>query len=189
MIRYTYEPFYCLMRRLFITVLYIAFGASLLYSPRWWFAQFEKDRVLNVCAFTETFSYEAIEKFQKETGVKVNLTYVEIDAQTFAKFCINQCRDYDVMNLSDTYVYKVGNMGYLADIDWEKIPNASQISPMLKHRVYDPDDRYCVPNKWYTYGIVYDKYFFNVGIVYILHFVLILRNHLVLKWCYHNLNK
>lgn len=162
MIRHTRESFYCLIRRLFITALYMTLGAALLYSPRWWFVSFEKGRVLNVCTFTETFSYEAIEKFQQETGIKVNMTYVEIDAQTYAKFCVNQCRDYDVMNLSDTYVHRVGNMGYLADIDWGKIPNAQKIYPMLRHRTYDPEDRYCVPNKWYVYGLVYDKHFFNI---------------------------
>jgi len=147
------------LRRIGITLLYVTLGALILYSPK--FAFFQQDRVLNVCMFTETLSYEAIEKFQQETGIKVNLTYVEIDAQTYAKFCINQCRDYDVMNLSDTYVYKLSKQGWLQEIDWSKVPNINRVYDVLKHRVYDPENCYVVPHKWYIYGIVYDRVFFN----------------------------
>lgn len=151
-----------LARRFFIAIAYAVAAGFILYSPMW-LGYLRVDNTLNVCVFTETFAYEAIELFQKETGIKVNLTYAEIDEQTFAKFRINQGKDYDVINLSDSFAYKLAQEDMLHKIDREKIPNFDSIYSSLCDLVYDPGNVYTVPHKWYMYGIVYDRDFFGVN--------------------------
>jgi len=162
MIRETIASLPRLARRLAVAGMYLVLAALILYFPLW-NGFLRQDKTLNVCVFVETFSYEAIEQFQKETGIKVNLTYAEIDEQTFAKFHINRGKDYDVVNVSDAFVYKLGAQDMLQAIDYAQIPNMSHVYASLKHLVYDVENRYAVPHKWYAYGIVYDRTFLDVA--------------------------
>ncbi len=118
-------------------------------------------QTLNVCAFTETFCPEAIARFEKKMGVKVNLTYVELDEQIYTKFKINEGEGYDVINLSDYMVHILANQGYLSKLDYSQLKNSICIDELFLHRLYDPENNYSVPHKWFMYGLVYDKDFFN----------------------------
>ena len=97
----------------------------------------------------------------KKYGVKVNLTYVELDEQLYAKFRINEGDGYDVINISDFMVQILARQGYLQTLDHKAIPNLECINQCFLNQIYDPDNRYSVPHKWFMYGIVYDKTFFN----------------------------
>ncbi len=122
---------------------------------------FRPSRSINVCTFTETFCQEAIDRFEQKTGIKVNLTYVEIDEQLHAKFKINEGKGYDVVNLSDYMIDKLSRQGLLHAIDHAMLTNIDQIDPRLMHQVFDKNNEFSVPHKWYTYGLAYDKNFFK----------------------------
>ena len=71
--------------KIVIVCFYVTLFALFLYLPLI-LDVFRPSRTINVCTFAETFCPEAIERFEQRTGIKVNLTYVEIDEQIFAKF-------------------------------------------------------------------------------------------------------
>ncbi len=149
-----------LVGKFFITVLYICAFALFLYLPLF-LDIFAPSKTINICVFAETFSRETINRFEKKTGIKVNVTYAEIDEQVYAKFRINQARDYDVVNISDFMVYRLVQQGLLHKLDYKKIPNISLLDQRLMHRVYDPENVFSVPHEWYAYGLVYEKSFFQ----------------------------
>jgi spermidine/putrescine transport system substrate-binding protein len=146
--------------KIVIVALYCFIFAFFLYLPLLR-EIFLPTKMINVCVFAETFSPEAINRFEKKTGIQVNLTYAEIDEQVYAKFRMNGAAGYDVINVSDYMVRGLGAEGFLRSIDQRKMPCIEKIEPRFLNRVFDPGNVYSVPHKWYVYGIVYDKKFFN----------------------------
>lgn len=124
---------------------------------------FKPNKNINVLVFSETFSPDAIERFEQETGISVNLTYVEVDEQIYAKFAINGGEGYDVVNISDYIVYTLSQQGLLHPIDHSKIKSLPSIDEELMHKSYDQENVFSMPHKWYMYGLVYSKEFFGVS--------------------------
>jgi spermidine/putrescine-binding protein len=147
--------------KLIILCCYCFIGSFFLYLPLI-LDLFWQQNSLNVCVFSETFAPAAIELFQQETGIKVNLSYVEVDELLYAKFRMNGAAGYDVVNISDYLVHGLAGQGLLAPIDRERITNLNHVNQNLVGLVYDPANQFSVPHKWYVYGLVYDKDFFNV---------------------------
>ncbi len=147
--------------RLVIVFCYLVLFAVCLYAP-YVFNAFVQQKELNVCAFTNIFSPASIALFEERTGVKVNMTYAEMDEEIGAKFGINEGRGYDVINVSDFMVYYLSSQGYLLKLDHGKLKNSAQVNKQLLGRTFDPQNSYSLPHKWFMYGIVYDKNFFNL---------------------------
>lgn len=151
-----------LFTRGIIAALFIFVIALFLYMPLF-VEKISTGKTLNVCIFAETFTPESIALFEKQTGIKVNVTYVETDNQIYARFRINQGEGYDVVNISDYLVALLRKQGFLRKIDRSKISNFGQLDKRLMHLPFDPDSDFCLPHKWYVYGIVYDTRFFPVA--------------------------
>lgn len=149
-----------LFSKIIIISIYIIVGLFLLYLPAFR-DRLSDNKSLNVCVFTETFAPEMIEAFTKKTGVKVNLTYVEMDEQMYAKFRMNGALGYDVVNVSDFLVQMLIQDELLYKFEQSKIPNLDSVMPSLRGKVYDPQNHFSVPHKWYVYGFAYKKSFFE----------------------------
>jgi spermidine/putrescine-binding protein len=147
-------------RRAIIVLVYLALLFGFLYLPTV-FRSLSNQKTLNIYAFTETFSPEAIERFEDKFGVKVNMTYAELDEEIGAKFSINSGDGYDVVNVSDFMVKQLVAGGYLQVLDHEKIPAMEHLNQRLMGHVFDPKNQHSIPHKWFMYGLVYDKNFFS----------------------------
>src|SRR5690606_23291781 len=62
---------------------------------------------------------------------------------------------YDVIFPSDYMVSQMIELGLLAEIDAESMPNFANIGAELKDPPYDPGNRFCVPYQWGMTGIGY----------------------------------
>lgn len=149
-----------LYRQGIIVAFYLLLLFGFLYMPVV-FRHFSNRDMLNIYAFTETFSPDAIERFENAFGVKVNMTYAELDEEIGAKFSINRGEGYDVVNVSDFMVKQLAEGGYLQELDQAQLPSAGNVNQRLMHQIYDPENKYSVPHKWFMYGIIYDKTFFS----------------------------
>ena len=146
--------------KLAIIGLYLAIFITCLYLPSF-LGMFARKQSINVCVFSETFAPEAIARFERETGIKVNMTYAEIDEQIYAKFRMNGADGYDVVNVSDYVVHALKNHDMLLLLDKAQLANSALLDQRLVGRVYDQENLFSVPHKWYVYGLVYDKIFFS----------------------------
>ena len=65
---------------------------------------------------------------------------------------------YDVVCPSDYMIQKMAENGLLAEINFDNIPNLSQIDPIYLERSksFDPENKYSVPYTWGTVGILYN---------------------------------
>lgn len=146
--------------KLAIVGLYLAIFITCLYLPSF-LGMFGRKQSINVCVFSETFAPEALARFERETGIKVHMTYAEIDEQIYAKFRMNGADGYDVVNVSDYVVHALKDHDLLCPLDKAQLPNSALLDQRLMGRAYDQENLFCLPHKWYVYGLVYDKKFFN----------------------------
>ena len=159
----TYQPLLVrIAGKITIIMLYTTLFVFFLYLPTF-LTLFSNHQSLNVCVFSETFTPESILRFEQETGIKVNITYAEIDEQIYAKFRMNGADGYDVVNMSDYVVHALRKQDLLVPIDKSKITSLVQLDEKLLNRVYDVDNQVSLPHKWYVYGLVYDKQVFNIA--------------------------
>jgi spermidine/putrescine transport system substrate-binding protein len=142
--------------KIVITVTYLLIIACVLYSPRL-FEYFSNQNVINVYAFTEFISPQAIKEFEHETGIKVRVQYFEYNEELYAKFKINHGEGYDLITPTDFMIETMRKDGMLQEIDHSKLSNFKELNPRLLNQNFDPKNKYSIPLCWLVYGIVYDR--------------------------------
>ena len=114
---------------------------------------------LNVIVWDGTWSEDMFKDFTKETGVKVNISYITNTDELLTKL-INGSVSYDIIDLESAYVNTFVQNNLLTKIDHDKIPNESNINEeyMKEGCIGDEDFTYTIPvtPPGYT-AVVYNK--------------------------------
>lgn len=97
---------------------------------------------------------DVIEQFQQETGIKVNYNVCPDNETLYAN--LQQGDSYDVIIPSDYMISRLIDEGMLTPLNFDNIPNASDVDPKFLNPAYDPDNAYSVPYMWGTVGIIYN---------------------------------
>ena len=100
---------------------------------------------LNLFVWTEYLPDSVVEKFEEETGIKVNVSTFSSNEDMLAKVKSETAGAYDVLNPSDYMVAQLIAQDMLAPLDFEKLPNFSYIGESYKNPAYDPGNVYSVP--------------------------------------------
>lgn len=104
-----------------------------------------------------------LEKFQKETGIKVDYVADVNDNSEFFGVVRNQLADCqatgrDIMTLTDWMAARMVNLGWLQKLDKAKIPNVeSNLVSTLKSPSWDKNRDYSVPWQSGLTGIAYNS--------------------------------
>ena len=98
---------------------------------------------------------DLIEKFEKETGIKV--IYQTFDSNEAMMTKIQQGGTaYDIAVPSEYAISKMKEEDLLIPLDHNKIPNLKHIDPRFMDLSFDPGNKYSIPYFWGTVGIVYN---------------------------------
>jgi spermidine/putrescine transport system permease protein len=100
---------------------------------------------INVFVWTEYVSDAAIEAFEKETGIKVNVSTYSSNEDLLAKLKSESEGTYDVIQPSDYAVEYLIAQGALEELDKDKLTNLSNIDDAYLDESYDPGNVYSVP--------------------------------------------
>ncbi len=100
---------------------------------------------LNLFVWTEYLPDSVVEKFEKETGVKVNVSTYSSNEDMLAKVKSETAGAYDVLQPSDYMVAQLIGQDMLSELDFDKLPNFSHIGESYKDPAYDPGNKYSVP--------------------------------------------
>ncbi len=100
---------------------------------------------LNLFVWTEYLPDSVVEKFEKETGIKVNVSTYSSNEDMLAKVKSETAGAYDVLQPSDYMVAQLIAQGMLKELDFDKLPNFSHIGESYKNPSYDPGNVYSVP--------------------------------------------
>lgn len=101
---------------------------------------------------------ETITMFEKETGIKVVYDEFETNEVMYPKVEAGATA-YDVICPSDYMIQKMIEHDLLAEIDYDNIPNVSNIGQQYfeQSREFDPENKYSIPYCFGTVGILYNK--------------------------------
>ena len=102
---------------------------------------------------------EVLELFEEETGIKVVYDEFETNETMYPKIEAGASQ-YDLVCPSDYMIDKMIQNGFLAELNFDNIPNAKQYignEYYEQSREFDPENKYSIPYCWGTVGILYNK--------------------------------
>ncbi len=113
--------------------------------------------VVYVYNWGEYIDPETISMFEEETGIKVVYDEYETNEIMYPKVEAGAVT-YDVVCPSDYMIQKMIENDLLLEINWDNIPNATNIGTQYyeQSEEFDPGNKYSVPYCWGTVGILYN---------------------------------
>lgn len=112
---------------------------------------------LNVFSWGNYLPTEAIEQFQQQTGIKVNIHYHTTNEELIQKLTKQEEESFDVLFPSDYAVPILAKTGHLKHLDKSKLTYLNRIDPHLLNLPFDPNNEYSTPYSYEIYGLAYDK--------------------------------
>lgn len=111
---------------------------------------------LNVLIWDSTYPDAVFDNFEKETGIKVNCSYITDTNEELTKLMNSD--EYDYCDIESAYVKTFEDAGILSELNYDNIPNVSNVNEDFLGAPGDADDKYATPASggFYTF-IVYNK--------------------------------
>lgn len=110
---------------------------------------------VNVYNWGEYIDKSVLEDFTAQTGIKVNYQNFDSNETMYSKLS-GGGSDYDVIIPSDYMIARLIDEEMLEPLNFDNIPNFSDIDPALKEPAYDPENLYSVPYMFGLLGIIYN---------------------------------
>lgn len=107
---------------------------------------------LNIYMWQQYISDSLIADFEAANNCKINLSYMSDNADAITKLTAGGGQDYDLIMTCDAYMESLVAGGYVQEIDFSAIPNASNIN-----EAYWTAKEYCVPYLMNYIYIVYNS--------------------------------
>lgn len=116
------------------------------------------DQKVIVYNWGEYLDPEVLDMFEEETGIQVIYEEYETNEIMYPKIQ-SKAIAYDVVCPSDYMIQRMRENGLLAEINWDNVPNISNIDStyMEQSKSFDPENKYSVPYCVGTVGILYNK--------------------------------
>lgn len=115
------------------------------------------DRVtIRVYNWGEYIDEDMIDLFEEETGIRVDYTTFNDNESMYAKVKNAGDDSYDVIVPSDYMIKQMIAEDMLAPINFENVPNLSNVDPLYLNPSYDPEGMYSAPYLAGLVGILYN---------------------------------
>lgn len=111
--------------------------------------------VVNVYNWGEYIDMSVLEDFEEQTGIHVNYQTYDSNEALYGKLA-GGSTGYDVIIPSDYMIGQMIEEDMLEPLNFDNIPNFSDIDPTLKNPAYDPSNQYSVPYMFGILGIIYN---------------------------------
>lgn len=146
--------------KLLIIIFWIGIFFGFLYVPMV-FQFWKNDKSLNVATWTDMLDEDMIKRFEKETGIVINLSYFDNNDELLVKIRETKGQGYDLIIPSDHTVQLLAHDGLLQPLDKSKITVWDRVNPRLLGAYFDPENIYSIPYYWGIYGIGVNKDYFH----------------------------
>lgn len=116
-----------------------------------------EDKVLHVYNWSDYIAPDTVEKFTKETGIKVVYDVFDSNETLEAKLLAGKS-GYDIVVPSNNFLAKQIKAGVYQPLDKSKLPNWKNLDANLMKtiEVSDPGNQYAFPYMWGSIGIGYN---------------------------------
>lgn len=102
--------------------------------------------------YPEDMVQPIFDAFTKEFGVKIR--YLHYDSPEESEQNIRAGKIYDVSTIENQLILPLSEAGFLAEIDFENVPNFRNISANFRDLAIDPGNRHSVPCSYGTTGFL-----------------------------------
>ncbi len=123
------------------------------------------DKVLNIYIWANELPSFAVRAFEKETGIKVNVSTFENNEMMYAKLRATKQSGYDIVMPSSYFVDRMRRQDMLEKLDRTRISNWKNLNPLFLHPAYDPLNDYSVPQIWGITGIYVNQRYFQANTI------------------------
>jgi putrescine transport system substrate-binding protein len=116
-------------------------------------------QVLNLFWWSDFIAPDTIPNFEKQTGIKVNISYYDSEETLETRVLAGQS-GFDVVDPAAPYFFQRQiRSGAYMPLDKTKLPNLAHLDPAIMSRVVlvDPENAHGVVYMWGTVGIGYNK--------------------------------
>jgi spermidine/putrescine transport system substrate-binding protein len=142
--------------RAFILVFVVSFGLLYVVAELNSSEGYSGDNTLTIYNWGDYIDPELIDKFEKESGLKV--IYQTFDSNEAMMTKIEQGgTTFDIAVPSEYAIAKMKEENLLVPLDHSKLPNLKYINPRFMDLSFDPKNKYSIPYFWGTVGIVYNS--------------------------------
>jgi putrescine transport system substrate-binding protein len=116
-----------------------------------------EEKVVNVLNWTDYIGPNTIERFEKETGIKVNYDVFDSNEVLETKLLTGRT-GYDVVVPSDFFLERQAKQGILLPLDRSKLARYKNLDPEVMHHLdaVDPGNRFGIPYAGVITGIGYN---------------------------------
>lgn len=112
---------------------------------------------IRVYNWGEFIDMDLLDKFEKETGIKVLYDVYTDNESLYAKIKNSGEDAYDIIVPSDYMIKKMISEDMLAKLDFNNIPNYKNLNESYLKPSYDPTGEYSVPYFYGMVGVLYNK--------------------------------
>lgn len=133
-------------------VFWLAIILAFLYLP-YVYDYFATPKTINVYTWADMFDEESLQEFEKETGIRVNLSYYDNNEELLTKLRITKGRGYDLIVITDYGVPDLSKLKIAKRIDKQKLNFWHELEPKVLGNYYDPENEYTIPIAWDVYGL------------------------------------
>lgn len=116
---------------------------------------------VNLFIWSEYIDPDVIKDFEKQSGLKVQVSLYESNDEMIAKLQhAGGISQYDVVIPSNNVITQMIKLELLQKLDHSKVPNMKNLDPQFTNLPFDPGNAYCAGYLWGTEGLLYrkDKY-------------------------------
>ena len=145
------------MKKSFLKYVFISFLCVLIAATSLSLGGCSSAETLYLFNYGDYIDPEVYELFEEEHGIRVIYDEYAAPEDMYAKFTSGSAK-YDLICTADYMLQKLISEDLLAEIDFSKIENFSNISQnqLNATKSFDPDLKYTVPHFWGTLGILYN---------------------------------
>lgn len=119
-----------------------------------------EEAVVNLSIWGNYLSPEMKAKFEKDTGIKINISNYSSNEELLTKVQMGSS-GIDVAVPSDYMVGIMKKMSLLESLNDKQIPNKNLISDQFLKKNFDPENQVSLPYTWSTMGIAVNKNLFK----------------------------
>ena len=113
--------------------------------------------IVNIYAWTNEIPDLVLRQFEKESGIKVNISTYENNEIMYAKLRTGKNPGYDIVMPSSYFVDRMRRLNMIEKLDKSKITTWKNINPKFQHPDYDPNLEYSLPHVWGLTGIFVNR--------------------------------
>ena len=97
-----------------------------------------------------------LDRFAEKTGIRVVADVFSSNEEMLARVQAGGARAYSIIYPSDYMVVQMTELGLLSPLDHSSLGGLDRLKKQFQNPVYDPGNRYSVPLRWGTTGLIYN---------------------------------